>query len=54
MKEDDVNLRLTTHEAVCAERWRETIMRIKRIEALMIGSAAGIIGLLSAIAFRMN
>jgi hypothetical protein len=51
---EDVNLRLTTHEAVCAERWRETILRIKRIEALMVGSAAGIIGLLSAIAFKMN
>ena len=51
---EDVNLRLTTHEAVCAERWRETILRIKRIEALMIGSAAGIIGLLTAIAFKMN
>ena len=37
---DDVNLRLTTHEAVCAERWRETILRIKRIEALMIGLPA--------------
>ena len=54
VKEDDINLRLTTHEAVCAERWRETIVRIKRIEALMIGSAAGIIALLSTIAFRMN
>ena len=54
VKEDDINLRLTTHEAVCAERWRETILRIKRIEALMIGTAAGVIGLLSTIAFRMG
>lgn len=54
MNDDDVNLRLTTHEAVCAERWRETIMRIKRIEALMIGSVGFIIALLSAIAFQMN
>lgn len=54
MVDNDVNLRLTTHEAVCAERWRETILRIKRIEALMIGSAAGIIGLLAAIAFKMG
>lgn len=54
MADDDINLRLTTHEAVCAERWRETILRIKRIEALMIGTAAGVIGLLSTIAFRMG
>jgi hypothetical protein len=54
MKEDDINLRLTTHEAVCAERWRETILRIKRLEAVMIGSAGFTIALLSAIAFRMN
>jgi len=54
VKEDDINLRLTTHEAVCAERWRETILRIKRIEALMIGTAAGVIGLLAAIAFKMG
>ena len=54
MVDDDINLRLTTHEAVCAERWRETILRIKRIEALMIGTAAGVIGLLSTIAFRMG
>lgn len=54
MADDNINLRLTTHEAVCAERWRETIVRIKRIEALMIGSAAGIIGLLFTIAFRIN
>ena len=54
MNEDDLNLRLTTHEAVCAERWRETIVRIKRIEALMIGSAGFIIALLSTIAFKMG
>jgi hypothetical protein len=45
MADDDINLRLTTHEAVCAERWRETIVRIKRIEALMIGSATATITL---------
>lgn len=51
---DDINLRLSTHEAVCAERWRETILRIKRLEAVMIGCAGGIIGLLATIAFKVN
>ena len=54
MADDDVNIRLTTHEADCAERWRETIMRIKRIEALMISGVGFIIALLSAIAIKIN
>lgn len=51
---DDINLRLSTHEAVCAERWTETILRIKRLEAVLIGSAGGIIALLAAIAMKVN
>jgi hypothetical protein len=54
MTDDDLNLRLTTHEAVCAERWRETILRIKRLEAVMIGSAGGIIALLATIALKVS
>ena len=34
----DVSARLNTHEAVCAERWKETIERIKRVEMILIGS----------------
>ena len=41
-----VQAQIDTHEAVCAERWRETILRIKRIEATMIGSAGTTIVLL--------
>jgi hypothetical protein len=51
---DDINIRLSTHEAVCAERWRETILRIKRLEAVMIGSAGGTIALLATIALKMS
>jgi hypothetical protein len=49
----ELYVRLTTHEAVCAERWKETILRIKRLESLLIGAAAAIIGLLATIAFRV-
>ena len=42
----ELDKRLTTHEAVCELRWRETILRIKRIEAIMISSAGAIILLL--------
>jgi hypothetical protein len=38
--------RLTTHEAVCAERWKETILRIKRIESIGLSCAGAIILLL--------
>ena len=35
----DVKSQIDTHEAVCAERWRETIIRIRRLEHIMIGTA---------------
>lgn len=41
-----VQSQIDTHEAVCAERWKETILRIKRIEGIMIGSAGTTILLL--------
>lgn len=44
-----VQAQIDTHEAVCAERWRETILRIKRIEATMIGTAGTTIVLLLGI-----
>ena len=33
---------IDTHEAVCAERWRETITRIKRLEMAVFGTFAGV------------
>ena len=44
-----VKAELDTHEAVCAERWKETILRIKRIEHIMIGTAGTTILLLLGI-----
>ena len=44
-----VKAELDTHEAVCAERWKETILRIKRIETIMIGTAGTTILLLIGI-----
>jgi len=51
---NDVDARLNTHEAVCAERWKETILRIKRIESTLLGAAGAIIALLATIAFKVN
>lgn len=52
-EERDANARLDTHEAVCAERWRETILRIKRIESIFIGGAGAIILLLVGIVAKV-
>ena len=43
MGEESLDKRFSVHEAVCAERWRETILRIKRLEAILIGCAGAII-----------
>jgi len=44
--EHDLETKFVTHEAVCAERWKETILRIKRIESIGITCAGAIILLL--------
>ncbi len=44
-----VQAQIDKHEAVCSERWKETILRIKRIEHIMIGTAGTTILLLLGI-----
>jgi|TARA_R110000796_G_scaffold245018_1_gene368820 hypothetical protein len=48
----EASSKLQTHEAVCAERWKETITRIKRLEHIMIGAAGTIIILLTTMLWR--
>jgi hypothetical protein len=47
-----VKSELDTHEAVCAERWKETILRIKRIEHIMIATSGTAIVLLIGLLVR--
>jgi len=47
-----VQAQIDTHEAVCSERWKETILRIKRIEHIMIGTAGTTIVLLLSVIMR--
>jgi|TARA_X000001388_G_scaffold73794_1_gene65979 predicted nucleic acid-binding Zn ribbon protein len=47
-----VKSQIDTHEAVCSERWKETILRIKRIEHIMIGTAGTTIVLLLGVILR--
>lgn len=53
VKTTDVKAQLDTHEAVCAERWKETILRIKRIESIMIGVAGTLIIFMATIIYKM-
>ena len=48
----DVKSQIDTHEAVCAERWRETIIRIRRLEHIMIGTAGTTIVLLVSLIMK--
>jgi predicted nucleic acid-binding Zn ribbon protein len=52
VKASEVKAQIDTHEAVCSERWKETILRIKRIEHIMIGTAGTIIVLLVGVLIR--
>ena len=51
---DSIEVRLEAHEAVCGERWKETILRIKRIEGVMIAAAGSIIAMLVAILMKVT
>jgi len=44
--ENDLETKFITHEAVCAERWKESILRIKRLESILLACAGSIILLL--------
>ena len=48
----DVKSQIDTHEAVCAERWRETIIRIRRLAHIMIGTAGTTIVLLVSLIMK--
>lgn len=36
MSDEEVAQKLAVHEAVCAERWKQTEARLKRIELVLI------------------
>jgi len=49
----DVEAKLNTHEAVCSERWKETIERIKRLELILISSAGAVILLMAGMLWKI-
>ena len=55
----EVKHQIDTHEAVCAERWKETVERvnesverIKRLEVFVVGGVGTILVLLLTIVFE--
>ena len=53
MKVSDLDKRVTVVEVQLEERWKEAILRIKRIEAILIGSAGTMIVLFATMLWRM-
>ena len=54
MTDDFVELskNFSVHEGIGAERWKETIIRIKRLETILISAAGAIILLLLGIILK--
>ena len=53
MKTAELDKRVTVVEVQLEERWKEAILRIKRIEAILIGSAGTMIVLFDTMLWRM-
>lgn len=49
----EVESKLMTHEAVCAERYAGINARLKRLEHILIGSAGAIILLLLGVVMKV-
>jgi|TARA_R110001632_G_scaffold166762_1_gene285190 hypothetical protein len=52
VKASEVKAKLDTHEAVCAERYKETILKIKRIEQIMLVTAGTMILMMAGLLLR--
>jgi hypothetical protein len=51
---DETKAKLNTHEAVCELRYESICARLKRIEQILIGSAAFIVASLVTIALKIH
>ena len=52
VKASEVKAQIDTHEAVCTERWRETLARMKRLEQIMIGTTATMLVMMAGLLLR--
>jgi hypothetical protein len=51
-KTDEIDLRLSTHEEICALRYEAIGARLKRLESILMASAGAIILLLLSIVLK--
>jgi hypothetical protein len=49
---DNLDTRVTVLETQISERWKETILRIKRLESILIGTAGATIALLVTMLYK--
>lgn len=49
---NELDKRFSIHEQICAERWLETLNRIKRIEGIILISVGAIITLMTRLLMR--
>ena len=49
---NSLNIRLDTHEAICAQRMQELLARVKRLEGVILASAGAIILMLATLLFQ--
>lgn len=54
MELHDVEAKLNTHEAVCAERYSGINARLKRMEAMFVGGVGAIFLLLLSIVLKLG
>lgn len=52
VKASDVKGQIDKHEAVCEERWRETLSRLRRLEQIMIGTTATMLVMMAGLLLR--
>ena len=50
----EVKTQIDTHEAICAERWAETLSKIKRLETILIGCFGSIVLILITIILKLS
>jgi hypothetical protein len=51
---NEIEARLDTHEAVCAERYLAINSRLKRLEQILMGSCGFIIAVLMSITLKLH
>jgi len=51
---NELDKRVTTHEAICADRWSETLSKIKRLETIVIACSGSIVLILITIILKLS